>query len=82
MTAPNIIRIMPDTPIRAATVAPSVDALCDALAHAIHSPDLAAVVRAIQAIYHAPAEDHWDAAGALRKQAEGIVDDFMLEEWE
>ena len=69
------------TPI-SATVAPSVDALCDALAAAVQSDDLAAVVAAIRAIYHAPAADHWDAADALRKQARGIVSDFMLEEWE
>ena len=69
------------TPI-SAPVALSVDALCDALATALGSDDLAAVVAAIRTIYHAPAEDHWDAADALRKQADGIVNDFMLEEWE
>ena len=69
------------TPI-SAPVTPSVDALCDALATALGSDDLAAVVMAIRTIYHAPAEYHWDAADALRKQAEGIVSDFMLEEWE
>ena len=69
------------TPI-SATVGLSVDALCDALATALGSDDLAAVVAAILTIYHAPAEYHYDAADALRKQAERIVDDFMLEEWE
>ena len=69
------------TPI-SAPVAPSVDALCDALATALGSDDLAAVVAAIRTIYHAPAADHRVAADALRKQAEGIVSDFNLEEWE
>ena len=69
------------TPI-SAPIALSVDALCDALATALGSDDLAAVVMAIRTIYHADNEDHWVAADALRKQAEGIVNDFMLEEWE
>ena len=65
-----------------APAALSVDALCDALATALGSDDLAAVVAAIRTIYHASAADHRVAADALRKQAEGIVNDFMLEEWE
>ena len=69
------------TPI-SATVGLSVDALCDALAHAVQSDDLAAVVAAVRAIYHAPAEYHWDAADALRKDAKRIVEGFTLEEWE
>ena len=69
------------TPI-SAPVAPSVDALCDALATALGSDDLAAVVAAIRTIYHADNEDHWVAADALRHEAEGIVNDFMLEKWE
>ena len=65
-----------------APVGLSVDALCDALATAVQSDDLAAVVAAIRAIYHAPAEYHYDAADALRTEAERIVEGFTLEEWE